>query len=125
MDDREAILREVDRFITAYKHSDLVGVMDCYTDDIVKLRSGAPTETRQQLHERLAEFFRKWRGEVTVDNQEILVSADLAVIRGSLEITLDPLAGGQPQSLKRRFLEVWRKQQGRWRVARTMDNTDQ
>ena len=39
------------------------------------------------------------------------------------KITLTPKADGEPQTIERRYLEIWRKEDGRWRVARTMDNT--
>ena len=42
---------------------------------------------------------------------------------GRLAITLVPRDGSGPsQSIERRYLEVWRKDAGRWRVVRTMDN---
>jgi hypothetical protein len=31
-------------------------------------------------------------------------------------------AGGPATEIRRRFVEIWRKEDGAWRVARTLDN---
>jgi ketosteroid isomerase-like protein len=59
-----------------------------------------------------------------VRNDEMLISGDLAVVRGELWVELTPKSGDGPvERLQRRFLEVWRKADGNWRVIRTMDNS--
>lgn len=121
--DREAIEKQIAAFIRAYEAGDLAGVMDYYAPDMVKLRQGAAPETRARTQERVAGVFREFSRSLSVVNDEIVASGDLAYTRGTLKLTLTPLAGNAPPLVvERRFLEIWRRSGGRWLVARAMDN---
>ena len=121
-DERAEILKIVERFIDAYNNADVDNLMACYTKDVVKLRNSVPAEDYATIKDRLSVFFSKWRGNLVVENHEIVVSGNLAFIRGELHIVMRPVAGGPEESLKKRFIEIWRKEENVWRVARTMDN---
>jgi uncharacterized protein (TIGR02246 family) len=123
MSEREEIEAAIAGFIAAYNSGDLNGVLDSYDDSLVKLRQGATPETKSEVARRLARVFENFRTRVEVLNQEIEVGGDLAFARGRFRVTLTPRAGGERREVQRRYLEIWRKRAGRWRVARTMDNT--
>jgi len=123
MSERDDIEAAIGGFIAAYNSGDLNGVLDSYDDSLIKLRQGATPETKSEVARRLARMFESFRTRVEVLNQEIEVSGDLAFSRGRFRVTLAPRAGGAPRELQRRYLEIWRRRGGRWRVARTMDNT--
>ena len=118
----EEIRRAIDEFINAYNSGDSHAMLACYADDLVKLRQGAPPETKPEVARRVAEVFDKFHSRVDVSNDEILVAGELAFTRGSFRVTLTPKAGGETQTIDRRYLELWRKENGRWLVIRTMDN---
>ena len=122
MDDRDAVAQQIARFISAYNAADLDGVMQCYSADLVKTRQGAAPESYDETRERIGNVMRTFSGDLTVVNEELVVSDGLAYTRGTLRLVLTPRAGGAPQTVERRFLEVWRRENGEWRVARTMDN---
>lgn len=124
MSDEELIRQEIGRFTEAYKNSDLERIISCYTHDLVKLRQGAPAEGREQLRARLANMFSDWRGSVRATVDEILVSDNIAFVRSHAEIALTPRDRGESQLLRLRFFELWRNENGRWRVARVMDNRE-
>jgi hypothetical protein len=42
--------------------------------------------------------------------------------RGTYVVTLTPKAGGDAQIARRRFLEVWKREDRVWRAFRAMDN---
>jgi uncharacterized protein (TIGR02246 family) len=123
MSGRDEVQAAIDGFIAAYNSGDLNGVLDSYDDSLIKLRQGATPETKSEVARRLARLFESFRTRVEVLNQEIEVSGDLAFARGRFRVTLTPRAGGARRELQRRYLEIWRNRAGRWRVARTMDNT--
>ena len=123
MTDEEQIAEAVERFIRAYNGGDVETIVAYYADDLIKDRQGAPPERKAETVERVRGVLRDFRGNLSVTNDEIVVSGDVAYARGSLRITLTPRAGGAPQRIERRFLEIWRKRGGRWLVTRTMDNT--
>jgi ketosteroid isomerase-like protein len=118
----EDIKRAIDEFIIAYNSGDIRAVLSCYADDLVKLRQGAPPETKPEVARRVVEVFDKFHTRVDVSNDEILVAGELAFTRGNFRVTLTPKAGGEAQTIDRRYLELWRKENGRWLVVRTMDN---
>ena len=118
----EEIRRAIDEFVDAYNSGDIHALLACYGDDLVKLRQGAPAETKPEVARRVAEVLNKFHSRVDVNNDEILVAGELAFTRGSFHVTLTPKAGGDPQTIDRRYLELWRKEEGRWLVIRTMDN---
>jgi uncharacterized protein (TIGR02246 family) len=121
--DAEQITRAISEFIDAYNAGDADRVAAYYADDLVKVRAGAPAEGKAETARRIKDVLARFQGHLTVHNDEITVSGDMAFTRGTLSITLVPRDGSGPtQALERRYLEVWRKDAGRWRVVRTMDN---
>lgn len=120
--DRAAILASIEDFRVAYDAGDIETIAGYYSDELVKLRQGAPPETKSAVVERLAASFREYRGRLEVVNDEIGISGDLAFVRGSFTVTLVHSTRGETQTAQRRFLEIWRRESGGWRVGRTMDN---
>ena len=119
---RRAIESAVERFREAYNTGNVGGIAGYYSDSLVKLRQGAPPEGKAEVIRRITDSFRQFRGHLDVTNDEIEVSGDLAFTRGSLMVTLTPRSGDEAHVVKRRFLEIWRREGDRWRVYRTMDN---
>jgi uncharacterized protein (TIGR02246 family) len=124
MNDHEAIQRAIQSFATSYNAGDLDGLLAYYEEDLIKVRQGAPAESKAETERRVREVFARFETRVDVDNVEIEVSGDMAYTRGVFVVTLTPRDGGETLRVTRRYLEVWRQRAGEWRVARTMDNTE-
>jgi ketosteroid isomerase-like protein len=118
----DEIKRAIDEFVRAYNSGDIHAVLACYGDDLIKLRQGAPPETKPEVAQRVAEVFNKFHSRVEVTIDEIVAAGEFAFTRGSFRVTLTAKAGGEPQTIDRRYLELWRREHGRWLVIRTMDN---
>lgn len=124
MTDKEQIEAAIATFIDAYNAGDVHGLMACYDPSLIKLRQGAAAESRDETESRLRQVVARFSGRLRVRNDELLISGDLAVVRGELWVELTPRSGDGPvERLQRRFLEVWRKADSTWRVVRTMDNS--
>jgi uncharacterized protein (TIGR02246 family) len=123
MNDQKAIDAAIAEFVSAYNAGNLEAVMDYYAPDLIKLRQGSPPETKAETAQRIKTVFDRYNSRVDVVTDEIHVSGKTAYTRGSFRVTLTPKMGGEPQTVDRRYLEIWRKENGRWLVARTMDNT--
>jgi ketosteroid isomerase-like protein len=124
-DDKLQIEATIAQFIQAFQTGDLDALLATYSDDLIKARADHADESKAQTAARIARGFEEYDRELVVWNDEIIVSGDLAYVRGILDLTLVPRNGSTPQHVRRRFLEIWRKEEdGRWRVARTMDNRD-
>ena len=117
------ISHEITKFRDAYNAGDIDAIAGCYSESLLKLRSGAPPESKAEVISRVERAFRDFDGRLEVSNDEIKAGGDLAFTRGSLVLTLTPRAGGQPTVVRRRYLEIWRNEGGRWLVFRTMDNS--
>jgi len=123
MSDAQQIKDAIGEFILAYNGGNLDGVLACYAQDLIKTRQGATPESKTQTAERVADVFKQFDSRVDVGIDEIEVSGDMAFTRGTFRVTLTPKSGGEPITIDRRYLEIWRRQSGRWLVARTMDNS--
>jgi ketosteroid isomerase-like protein len=119
---RMEIVRAVEQFRQAFATGNIEGIEEYYSDDLLKFRAGVPPEGKIVVVTRLKETFRNYNGHVEVTNDEIIVEGGLAFARGTYVVTLTPKAGGDPQVVSRRFLEVWRREGRVWRAYRAMDN---
>ena len=123
--DRQLIEAAISEFTEAYNSGNLNEIIKYYGEDLIKVRNGAPPETKPETTQRIRDVFEHYRTRVEVVTDEIEVHGDMAFTRGTFRVTLTPKsAEGQAQILNRRYLEIWRKEQGRWRVVRTMDNVE-
>lgn len=122
MNAHDEIKKAIEGFKKAYDAGNLEGILAYYTEDLIKLRDGAPAETKRDLASRVAAVFERFNSTVDATVEEVISSGDLAVVRGTFHVTLTSKQGGDEHVLDRRYLEVWRKQDGQWKVARTMDN---
>jgi len=120
--DQKAIEAAISEFITAYNAGDIDTVLNYYGEDLIKVRNGAAPETKADLARRVREVFEHYRSRVEVVNDEIQVSGEIAFTRGSFRLTLTPRTDGPTQTFDRRYLEIWRREKGRWLVVRAMDN---
>jgi ketosteroid isomerase-like protein len=98
------------------------GIEEYYSDDLLKFRAGVPAEGKIDVLTRLRATFPNYSCHVEVTNDEIIVEGGLAFARGIYVLTLKPKAGGDAQVLRRRFLEVWRRECHVWRAFRAMHN---
>ena len=58
----------------------------------------------------------------TMNHQDLIVSGDHAIDIGTYEETQQPEAGGAPLHWRGRFMTIWRRENGEWRITRYMLN---
>jgi ketosteroid isomerase-like protein len=119
---RVDILRMIEQFRQAFATGNIQGIQEYYSDDLLKFRAGVPPEGKVDVVTRLRNTFPNYNCLVEVTNDEIIVEGGLAVARGTYIVTLTPKAGGDAQVVRRRFLEVWKREGHVWRAYRAMDN---
>ena|ERR1700686_4913375 len=93
MSDQEAIELAISEFVDAYNAGDIAKVLSYYGDDLIKIRNGAPPETKSDTAERVAAVFVKFHSRVDVVIDEISTNGDVAFARGSFRVTQTPKAG--------------------------------
>ena len=81
----------------------------------------APLKLRRYLEQLFAEYDTR----LIIVVAAIVIAGDLAYDYGWHELTLTPRNGGDRRLVRKRYLELWRKQKdGEWRIIRFIDNAD-
>lgn len=117
----EAAIRElVATWHIASQAGDVETVLSLASDDVLFLRPGHPPMNREAFAAALQGFSgpNKPAIESEFAIQEVQVSGDLAYLWSTLQVTITPPGGGTPMRRAGSTLTIFRKQEGRWRLAR-------
>jgi len=118
--DEEQIRELVSTWMTATKSGDVEAVLGLMTDDVVFLVPGRPVMRKSEfaaaLMSQASGGALKFDG--TSDIQEIEVSGDWAFMWSRLTVVTRPPDGGTPTTRTGHTLTVFRRQRGRWLLAR-------
>ncbi|HZY81007.1 MAG TPA: nuclear transport factor 2 family protein [Cyclobacteriaceae bacterium] len=122
MTDKEVILAEITKFIESYNTQDLDSLADCYSDSLIKFRNNSAPETKSEVLNRIAHLWTSKSATLNVTVDELIVDQNLAVASGTLMLTIASIGSQQRHTEMRRYMEVWRRENDKWMVFRTMDN---
>lgn len=117
----EAQIRQlVATWISATRAGDVDTVMGLMTDDAVFLMPGRPPMAKAdfQAAAQLQASDAGPKVDGTSDIQEVQVAGDWAFARSHLTVTITPPGGAAPIVRAGPVLTVFRKEQGRWLLAR-------
>jgi len=85
------------------------------------MSEGYPTQFGGEAHSALAarmeEIWSRHRVELAVIIIAIRISGDYACDYGWHKWTLTSHSGGEPQVIRTRYLELWRRTAGGWKLA--------
>ncbi|WP_250628287.1 nuclear transport factor 2 family protein [Pinirhizobacter soli] len=100
----------------AQVHSDRVGLEKALADDWVLANSAGKTQTKQEF---IAESVAPGSSvePYTVQDETIRVWGDGATLAGLVDFK--GTSEGKPFQVRMRFVDVWRKKDGRWQVVYT------
>jgi ketosteroid isomerase-like protein len=104
---------QADRFAALIK-GDFDAVAGMLSDDLIYTHSNSKVETKAELLQLLKSGHYQYRSIVPKD-VVVRMYGDTAVANGLGDVEV--ITGGQPLSLKLRFIEVWVKQGGRFKLA--------
>ena len=112
--------------VLALSKGDLDSVMAVYADDVISLPPGQPARVgkaavRSMWQESLAEY----DVQVTVNIEEVHVTAEWAFERGTFEMQLAPKAGGPAISDSGKYLDLLKQVDGQWKYWRVSWNSSQ
>jgi ketosteroid isomerase-like protein len=66
--------------------------------------------------------FTKYDRHLEISADEIKVSGDMAFERGLVKVVLKPKSGGEAVTEEHRFLDVWQRRNGQWKIVQAMTN---
>jgi len=123
--DVAALEKRIDQWLDGYNKADVAQMMDVFSDDIMDEEQGAPVADKTQLTETFTGLFAKYDTRIEGVTDDIRTSGDLAFDRGHYTTIFTPKAGGTTFTQSGRFLEVWRREDGVWKVLQIMTFHDQ
>ncbi len=121
--DETAVRSTYERFTAAWNVGDAAAIVAFYTPAAVRIPpDSAMVSGADALMSGLTTFFGA--NQYTLDEapiDDIQMSGDLAVVRGSWRDTAVPRAGGEASQSQGRWLTVWRRQaDGSWQITLEM-----
>jgi ketosteroid isomerase-like protein len=115
-------------FRDAYNKGDVKGVLAVFADGFGDMSAGLASfygvEARGVLRHRLKHLFAGHRAKLSVTIISIRVQGQSAFDWGWHKLTLKPKNGGKPITTRKRYLEIWQKQDGEWKIVIFFDNED-
>ncbi len=117
---KKAIQKHIDAMTQAFNSGDLDALMDEISEDAVWMVPDLPLligkKAIRAFYEPIINSNTTFSGGILPDNQELLISGDLAVYRAVLEGTITPADGTNPIKISNKFLNVIRKEaDGSWK----------
>lgn len=121
-----ALEKRIAQWLQGYNRADVKQMMDVFSADFIdESNDVVPSVDKAQVTQAFTSLFAKYDARITGITDEIRVSGDMAFDRGHYTQSFTSKAGGTTITQTGRFLEVWRREDGVWRVQRLMDIHDQ
>ena len=124
-DDEKAIREAVKSMEAGVVAGDAARVVAMYADDAVLMPPNEPAV-------RGSDALRKWWGgmlgvgkaKLSINIEELVVSGDLAVDRGTWDLNLMPNGATAAVTDHGKYIVVWRKREGKWVAVSDIFNSD-
>ena len=123
--DEQAIRGQVDRWLQLVTAKDAAGIAELYAEDGAVMPPNAPIgKGRAAIQQTWSSMMGTPGFGLTFAPEQILVSSsgDMALDRGTYGLTIAP--DGATQTDTGKYVVVWRKIGGEWKVAADIFNSD-
>jgi len=121
----DAIAEAHSRFLDACLKGDVATIISVHSDEVVMMPPNEPSIFgKRELEEWYREYFQAFR-IVTVDQteREVTVLDGWAVERWAYLVAIQSVNGEDRIRDDGRFLTLWKREAGVWRIAQTMFNS--
>jgi ketosteroid isomerase-like protein len=122
--DSTSLMKAYEQYRQAWLKGDTTAALSLITNDIRILIAGVPDIAGKDSARKLfLDEMAKYDVPVlTLDHQEVIMSGDHAIVIGRYEELQVPKKGGAPTQGDGRYMTIWRRDGGAWRIARYMLN---
>ena len=121
-----ALEKRIAQWLDGYNRADVKQMMDVFSADFIdESNDVVPSANKVQVTQAFTALFAKYDAHIVGMTDEIRVSGEIAFDRGHYTQTFTSKAGGTTITQTGRFLEVWKREDGVWRVQHMMDIHDQ
>ena len=122
--DSVAVMAASQAYVNAWGQGDTATALGLVSNDIRILISGVPDvvgaeATRKLFADEMAAYDVPL---LKLNHQDLIVSGDHAIDIGTYEEIQTPKKGGAPIQGRGRFMTIWRREDGEWRITRYMLN---
>jgi ketosteroid isomerase-like protein len=123
--DKEIIRATLNKAIDAFNREDLDAYLKLHADDAIVLAPDRPTEMgKEAILVATRELFTNYAVRERRRIEEILVSGNLALVRGSYDSVSAPKRGGAAVRDVGKYVEILVKQGPNWKYKRSIWNSD-
>lgn len=124
--DIAAVKKVREQAVAAQNAGDFEAFSALMADDIIFMPPNLPAAIgKEGLRALWAVRWAPFRYEVTLHHDEVIVAGDWAIHRGRIIGRRIPKAGGEPEEVKRKAIDILRRQpDGSWMHARISTNDD-
>jgi uncharacterized protein (TIGR02246 family) len=124
--DVRAIKRSSADWDDAWNAGDIDALLALYTNDAVVMGPNEPAVTgREAMRARFRSYFDIYDDRTKSSLEDVRVSGDLAVVRGSYTDVSSPRTGGTPIDEKGKWISVYQRQPDEsWRILWEMTSSD-
>jgi len=128
MDELYAINAAKTEFRDCFNFADVSKLLAIADPELVNFPDGQPSEFREggldALKVRLEILFDRFTAKLAVIVIEIRLAGDVAYDYGWHDLTLTPKDGGNPVRRRYRYVDIWRRKDGSWKLWMYIDNQD-
>lgn len=124
--DAQAIRSANERWLALIRAKDAAAIAQMYAEDGALMAPNSPmANSSQAIRDAWQSMMQTPDFDLTFEAHSIIVSAsgDMALDRGTYALAMNPPSG--PVRDKGKYVVVWRKVEGEWKVAADIFNSDQ
>ncbi len=120
-EDRAMIEGMIEPYEAAFNAADVDGIVAFYDEQAVRMPPNAPSTVGiDGVRLAMENTFSQGTPEISITQEDVILSGDIAVARGNYVLTIIP-EEGDPVVLNGKYLNVVRRQMdGTWKLAHNM-----
>ena len=122
--DIAAINNNIEQYISSMNAGDLDRWISLWADDAIQMAPDAPAVIgKEQIRAKYESIFPLFIFKMTIANEDVKISGDLACSYGNYTVSMIPKAGGEAIMIDGKYLSIEERQaDGSWKIIRSCFN---
>lgn len=122
--DIDEVMKVFQSGLSASEKGNVEGYLDAITDDAVMMYHGMPAIIgKKAVQPFITDFLRNYGFQFTnYTFEEKRVMGDWALLRYTGVAVTSPRDGGEPSMRDRKYIDIYRKEDGRWKLSHHIYN---
>ena len=122
--DISAINNNIELYTSSMNAGDLDRWISLWADDAIQMAPDAPAVIgKEQIRAKYESIFPLFIFKMSIANEEVKISGDLACSHGNYTVSMTPKAGGETIMIDGKYLSIEERQaDGSWKIIRSCFN---